>query len=112
MLKVNFIKKIKSQKFIYCVLCNINNLAELYTFKIRTITNVQLIIQYSLYVYSIDCVEEFSVNFLTNIIQKENLNSLIEEINKVYTPKFLTKKSMDNERKEILLRLKIIIRKS
>jgi hypothetical protein len=49
---------------------------------------------------------------LTNIIQKENLNSLIEEINKVYTPKFLTKKSMDNERKEILLRLKIIIRKS
>ena len=68
--------------------------------------------QYSLYVYSIDCVEEFSVNFLTNIIQEENLNNLIEEINKVYTPKFLTKKSMDNERKEILLRLKIIIRKS
>ena len=79
------------------------------TLKIYTIT---IIPQYSLYVYSIDCVEEFSVNFLTNIIQEENLNNLIEEINKVYTPKFLTKKSMDNERKEILLRLKIIIRKS
>ena len=36
----------------------------------------------------IDCVEEFSINFLTNVIQEENFNLLIEEINKIYTPWF------------------------
>lgn len=36
----------------------------------------------------IDCVEELSVNFLTNVVQEENLNVLIDEINQEYTPKF------------------------
>lgn len=36
----------------------------------------------------IDCVEELSVNFLTNTVQEENLNMLINEINREYTPKF------------------------
>ena len=42
----------------------------------------------------IDCVEEFSVNFLTNTVQEENINVLIDEINKEYTPKFLQTNSI------------------
>lgn len=43
----------------------------------------------------IDCVEEFSVNFLTNTVQEENINILIDEINKLYRPKFLQKNRID-----------------
>ena len=45
----------------------------------------------------IDCVEELSVNFLTNTVQEEHIDTLIEEINKEYAPKFLTKRSGNNE---------------
>ena len=40
----------------------------------------------------IDCMEELSTNFLTNTVQEENLNTLIDEINKEYVPLFLKKK--------------------
>src|SRR5438045_2281630 len=43
----------------------------------------------------IDCVEEFSVNFLTNTVQEENINILIDEINKEYRPKFLQKNNIE-----------------
>ena len=39
----------------------------------------------------IDCVKELLAN-LTNTIQEENINSLIDKINKEYVPKFLKKK--------------------
>ena len=39
----------------------------------------------------IDCVEELSTNFLTNTVQEENLNTLIEDINKEYIPEFSKK---------------------
>ena len=42
----------------------------------------------------IDCVEELSTNFLTNTVQEENINTLIDEINKEYVPKFSKKKSI------------------
>jgi hypothetical protein len=41
----------------------------------------------------IDCVEELTTNFLTNTVQEENLNILIDEINKEYILKFSKKKS-------------------
>jgi hypothetical protein len=49
----------------------------------------------------IDCVEELSVNFLTNTVQEEHIDTLIEEINKEYAPKFLTKRSGNNEVDEV-----------
>jgi Rad3-related DNA helicase len=49
----------------------------------------------------IDCVEELSVNFLTNTVQEEHIDTLIEEINKEYAPKFLTKRSGNNEVNEV-----------
>src|ERR1041384_4970246 len=49
----------------------------------------------------IDCVEELSVNFLTNTVQEEHIDTLIEEINKEYAPKFLTKRSGSNEVNEV-----------
>ena len=49
----------------------------------------------------IDCVEELSVNFLTNTVQEEHIDTLIEEINKEYAPKFLTKRSGNNEINEV-----------
>lgn len=45
----------------------------------------------------IDCVEELSVNFLTNAIQEESIDTLINEINKEYAPEFLTRRSRNNE---------------
>jgi hypothetical protein len=50
----------------------------------------------------IDCVEELSVNFLTNTVQEESLNILINEINEEYAPKFLTKRSENNKIHELL----------
>ena len=49
----------------------------------------------------IDCVEELSVNFLTNTVQEEHIDTLIEEINKEYAPKFLKKRSGNNEVNEV-----------
>ena len=54
----------------------------------------------------IDCVEELTVNFLTNTVQEENLNILINEINKEYTPKFLEKNSSINKFNELSQRAK------
>ena len=39
----------------------------------------------------IDCVEELTANFLTNTVQEETFNTLIQEINKNYTPKLKKK---------------------
>ena len=41
-------------------------------------------------------------NFLTNTVQEENLNVFINEINKKYALKFLTKGSENNEICELL----------
>jgi hypothetical protein len=49
----------------------------------------------------IDCVEELSVNFLTNTVQEENLNILVSETNKQYAPKF-SKRNENNEVHELL----------
>ena len=49
----------------------------------------------------IDCVEELSVNFLTNAIQEESIDTLINEINKEYAPKFLTR-SRNNEFRKLV----------
>jgi hypothetical protein len=54
----------------------------------------------------IDCVEELTVNFLTNTVQEENLNILINEINKEYTPKFSEKNSSINKFNELSQRAK------
>ena len=47
----------------------------------------------------IDCVEELSTNFLTNTVQEENLNTLIDEINKEYVPLFSKKKVLGKLRR-------------
>ena len=54
----------------------------------------------------VDCVEELTVNFLTNTVQEENLKMLINEINKEYAPKFL-KRDMANEISELIQGAKI-----
>ena len=54
----------------------------------------------------INCVEELLTNFLTNTVQEENLNVFINEINKKYTPKFLTKGSENNEIHKLLEEVK------
>ena len=51
-------------------------------------------------------MKELTVNFLTNTIQEENLNTLINEINKEYIPKFL-KRDMANEISELIQGAKI-----
>jgi len=43
----------------------------------------------------IDCVEEITANFLTNIVQEETFNTLIQEIKKNYIPKFRKKQDFD-----------------
>ena len=48
----------------------------------------------------IDCVENLSVNFLTNTVQEENINILINEINTEYTPKFLSSAKSKSKRVE------------
>jgi hypothetical protein len=53
----------------------------------------------------IDCVEELSVNFLTNAIQEESIDTLINEINKEYAPKFLTR-SRNNEVRKLFEKAK------
>lgn len=42
----------------------------------------------------IDCVEEITANFLTNVVQEETFINLVQEINKNYTPK-LKKRDLD-----------------
>jgi len=54
----------------------------------------------------IDCVEELSTNFLTNTVQEENLNTLIDEINKEYVPLFSKKKSIGETKEMISQRVK------
>ena len=54
----------------------------------------------------IDCVEELSTNFLTNTVQEENLNTLIDEINKEYVPLFSKKKSIGETKERISQRVK------
>jgi hypothetical protein len=46
----------------------------------------------------IDCVEELSVNFLTNTVQEENFNTFIEEINKDYSPQYLSRTSTNQKK--------------
>jgi hypothetical protein len=36
----------------------------------------------------LDCVEEVTINFLTNTVQEENFGRLVTEINKEYRPKY------------------------
>jgi hypothetical protein len=43
----------------------------------------------------IDCVEELTANFLMNTVQEETFNTLIQEINKDYTPKLKKKQKSD-----------------
>ena len=45
-------------------------------------------------------------NFLTNMVQEENLNIFINEINKKYASKFLTKRSENNEIHKLLEEVK------
>ena len=51
-------------------------------------------------------MEELSTNFLTNTVQEENLNTLIDEINKEYVPLFLKKKSIGETKEMISQRVK------
>ncbi|MGF7230368.1 hypothetical protein, partial [Arachidicoccus sp.] len=59
----------------------------------------------------IDCVEELSTNFLTNTVQEENLNTLIDEINKEYVPLFSKKKSIGETKEMISQRAKARLNK-
>ena len=59
----------------------------------------------------IDCVEELSTNFLTNTVQEENLNTLIDEINKEYVPLFSKKKSIGETKEMISQRVKAYLSK-
>ena len=70
----------------------------------------KIIAQCQLNWHIIDCVEELSTNFLTNTVQEENLNTLIDEINKEYIPKFAQRKGI-SEIKEIAQRAKARLNK-
>ena len=48
----------------------------------------KLIEQCSLNQFIIDCVKKVLANFLINVVQKETINILIQEINEIYAPKF------------------------
>jgi hypothetical protein len=80
-----------------------NNKDRIYLFKKKMVGKRlnKIIAQCQLNWHIIDCVEELSTNFLTNTVQEENINTLIDEINKEYIPKFSKKKI-----KEISQRLK------
>jgi hypothetical protein len=57
----------------------------------------------------IDCVEELTANFLTNTVQEETFNILIQEVTKDYTPKYKKKQISDLCKLELLILLHVII---
>ena len=84
-----------------------NNKDRIYLFKKKMVGKRlnKIMAQCQLNWHIIDCVEELSTNFLTNTVQEENINTLIDEINKEYISKFSKKRGI-SEIKEISQRIK------